>query len=112
MRLIYNEANPRFRALTLPEHTLHHLPINISQPEVTARVVVGQPGMIQPHEMQHGGMDIVDVGLVLDGLRAGRIFDSKNSIPAADSFWARQATAGSSDSTAISVAFMVRPGSR
>src|SRR4051794_11118395 len=41
-----------------------------SKPEVEAGMAVGQFAMIEPHQLQHGGMEVVDMDPVFDGLVA------------------------------------------
>ena len=54
----------------LREDPLHHVPLHVRQPEVAAGVAVGQLLVVQPEQVQHRGVQVVDVDLVLDGVVA------------------------------------------
>ncbi len=45
---------------------LHHLAGHISQPERAAVVLEGKPLVIEAHEVEHRGVQVVDVDLALD----------------------------------------------
>ena len=47
-----------------------HLAVHVGQAEVAAAVAVGQPLVIQAHQVQDRGVQVVDVHAVLDGLHA------------------------------------------
>ena len=52
--------------------------MHIGQPEVAARVAIGQSLMIEAEQVQDGRLQIVDVDLLLDRLKAelvGRAVD-------------------------------------
>src|SRR5690349_2536570 len=43
----------------------HHKPMDIRQAEITPAVAIGQPFMIEPHQVQDRGMQIMDMNAVL-----------------------------------------------
>src|SRR6186713_1291289 len=43
---------------------------DVGQPEVAAAVAEGEPRVVQAEEVQDGGVQVVDVDAVLDGLEA------------------------------------------
>src|SRR6266404_6213877 len=43
-------------------------PVHIGKAEIAALEAIGQPGMVQPEQMQDRGVEIVDVNLLLDGV--------------------------------------------
>ena len=45
---------------------LDDLPVHVGQAEVAALEVVGQPGVVDPQQMQDRGVQVVDVDGVLD----------------------------------------------
>src|SRR5690242_5431777 len=45
---------------------LDHPPVHVGQAEVSPRVAVRQPLVVQPHQVQDGRVQVVDVYLVLD----------------------------------------------
>ena len=47
--------------------------MNVGQPALGAVVVVGEGFMVQAEEVQDGGVEVVDVHHVLDGLIAERV---------------------------------------
>src|SRR5688500_9074700 len=49
----------------LPQQPLHHVPVYVGQAEVAALELVGQLLVVDAHEVQHGGVEIVDVDRVL-----------------------------------------------
>ena len=48
----------------------HHVPVNVSQPEVAATVVVSQALVIDAHQVQDRRMQVVNVDNVLDRMPA------------------------------------------
>ena len=40
------------------QNVLHHMPENVGEPELTARVVVGEAGVVEPQKMEQGGVEI------------------------------------------------------
>ena len=67
-----------FVKLALGQNTLHDLAMHVGQAEVAAAVAVGEAGMVQAHQVQDGGVQVVDVHAVFDGVEAelvGRAID-------------------------------------
>ena len=52
------------------EQFLHHLAVDIGQPEVAALVAVRQLGVIDAKEMQDCSLEVVDVNGILDDVIA------------------------------------------
>src|SRR5690348_5911288 len=52
------------------EQLRHHFTAHVGQAEVAALETIGQLQVIQAEQVQDGGMEIVDVDLVLDGVPA------------------------------------------
>jgi four helix bundle protein len=62
----------------LSEDPSVHLAMNIRQAEITAAVAVCEPLVIEAHQVQDGGVEIVDMHAVLDGVNSefvGRAVD-------------------------------------
>ena len=55
---------------TLGKDVVDNVTMHVGQPEVPAAVTVRQPLVIQPHQVQHGRVQVVDVDAVLDRLEA------------------------------------------
>ena len=45
-----------------------HIAVNIGEPKIPARIAIGKCFVIEAEQMQHGGVQVVDVDLVLHGL--------------------------------------------
>src|SRR4051812_9919624 len=56
------------RAVLSRDDILHHRPRHIRKPEIAAAVPERQPRMIQPHQVQDGRMQIVNVYWLVDRL--------------------------------------------
>jgi len=70
----------------LRDDVVHDLALHVGQPEIAAGVVVGQLFVIEAEQLQHGGMEIVDVDGLVHGLKAelvGRAEDGAALDPAA-----------------------------
>src|SRR5262249_30076713 len=52
------------------EELLHHGSMDVSEPEVAARVTVGEGFVVEAEEVEDRGVQVVDVDGVLDGLEA------------------------------------------
>ena len=52
------------------QNVLHHIPAHIGQPKISPRMPIGQPFMIEAEEVEHGGMEVVDVDDILHGPEA------------------------------------------
>jgi hypothetical protein len=52
----------------LRQNVFHHMPVHVGQSEVPSLKLVGQVFVIDPEQMHQGGLKIVDVNLVLDGV--------------------------------------------
>src|SRR5262245_47223148 len=50
------------------ENPLHHLPMHVSEAEVAAAVAERQFLVVDAHQVQDGGVQVVDVDPVLDGV--------------------------------------------
>lgn len=50
--------------IPLGEDSFNDMPVYIRQPEVPARVAIRQTLMIQPKQMKHSGMQIMDMDLI------------------------------------------------
>src|SRR5207253_3423784 len=48
------------------EDIFHHAAVDVGQPVVAPAVAVGQPLMVQPEQVQDGGMQVMDMDLVMD----------------------------------------------
>ena len=58
------------------DHVADHVPVDVGEPEVAARVAVGQAGVVQAHQVQDGGVEVVDVHGVLGGAVAVLVGDA------------------------------------
>ena len=56
--------------------------MNIGQPEIATAVAISQSFVIQSHEMQHGGMQVMDVHPVFDGLISELVGRAERHAPA------------------------------
>ena len=54
-------------AFTLCENLINHIAVDICQSEITASVAMREPLVVKSHEMQHGGVQIVEMDFALDG---------------------------------------------
>ena len=54
-------------------HFAHHPPMHIRQPEIAARIAIGEPLVIEAEQPQDRRLQIVDVDLRLDRLEAERV---------------------------------------
>ena len=62
----------------LCQYPLHHFAMHVGQPHVAAAEAVGQPLVVDAEQVQHRGVQVVDLDLVLDGVVAvlvGRAVD-------------------------------------
>lgn len=64
------DQRPKFVRSPLADDVFHHLAVDVGETEVAAGVVVGELFVIESHEVEDGGVEVVDVGLVFDGLVA------------------------------------------
>ena len=62
--------NPSILPRRSPQHTFHHMPMDIREAALDAVVVVAEAFVIEAQQMQHGGVEIIDGGHVLDGFPA------------------------------------------
>src|SRR5262249_11431448 len=60
-----NEANREGPDSGSGDHVADHGPVDVGEAEVAARVAVGQAGVVQPQQVEDGGVDVVDVRGVL-----------------------------------------------
>src|SRR5205809_7618976 len=60
-------SRPSTRVIGRPsrQEFLHHLAVNVSQPEVASRVVVGEALVVEAEQVQEGGVQVVNMNLVL-----------------------------------------------
>src|SRR4051812_37657249 len=49
------------------QQRFYHRSVDVGQAEVAAGVAVGQALVVEPEEVKEGGVEVVDVDLVLDG---------------------------------------------
>ena len=56
----------RFDGATSADHLPDDLAVNVGQAKVSACVAVGQPGVVESHQVKDGRMKVVDVDPVLD----------------------------------------------
>ena len=49
---------------------LHHLAFHIGEAEIAATVAIREPFVVEAEEVQHGGVEVVDVDLAIDALGA------------------------------------------
>ena len=54
------------KTITLAENVADDMPADIGQAEITAGIAVGEFFVIKSQEMEHGGVQIVDVHRVFD----------------------------------------------
>src|SRR5438552_978285 len=52
---------------SLGKNFVHDSSVNIRKPEIAAGVAIGQLLMVEAEQMQHGGVQVVDVDLILHG---------------------------------------------
>jgi hypothetical protein len=64
------EEPPEGGTPALGEEFLHHLPIHIRQPVIPSRVAEGEAFVVEAEEVEDGGVEVVDVDLVLDRTEA------------------------------------------
>src|SRR5258708_2888531 len=57
-------SSPHWK-LDLRQNLLHHPPINIRQPVIPPRVAEREPLVVEAEEVEDGGVEVVDVDLVL-----------------------------------------------
>src|SRR5256885_1618234 len=55
---------------TSGQHPADDFPVDISETEVAALEAERQPGVLEAQQVQDGGVDVVDVTTVLDGIEA------------------------------------------
>src|SRR5205814_8009346 len=48
----------------------HHFAVHVGQPEVAAAITVGELFVIEAQEIENGGVQVVDVDAVFDGVHA------------------------------------------
>ena len=78
-----------FTGFRLDENPLDNFARYVSEAEVAALAAEGEPFVVDAHEVEDGGMEVVDVDLVLDGCETefirgavgGAAFDSAASEP-------------------------------
>ena len=56
--------------LPLRQNPVHHFAGHVGQPEVAALVAVGEPLVVDAQQVQHRGVQVVDVHDVVDGVVA------------------------------------------
>ena len=49
---------------------MHDFAVDVGQPHVAAAEAIGQPLVVDAQEVQHRGVQVVDLDLVLDGVVA------------------------------------------
>src|SRR5258708_4099836 len=54
----------------LRDHRVYHLPLHIGQAEVAATVAIRQPFVVEAHEVQDGGVQVVDADALVHGAMA------------------------------------------
>ena len=52
------------------------VPVDVGEPEVAARVAVGEPGVVEAHQVQDRGVEVVDVDGILGGAVAVVVGDA------------------------------------
>ena len=50
------------------QHPLHYVPVNVREAIAPALMFERQPFVVQAEQVEHGGLKIVDMDLVLDGV--------------------------------------------
>ncbi len=54
----------------LSQDLTHDVAMHVGQAEIAAAVAIRQPLVVEAHEVQNGGVQVVDVDAVLDGCDA------------------------------------------
>ena len=54
----------------LPHQFLHHIPTHIGQSKITTGMPIGQPFMVEAEQVEHGGVEVVNVDDILHGAEA------------------------------------------
>src|SRR5205814_2841237 len=70
VRVAAGTTDDSVSAITSGEKLLHYVPCHVRQPEVAALEAVRQPGVIEPQEMENGGMQIVHVHRIFNDVVA------------------------------------------
>jgi hypothetical protein len=52
--------------MKLRENIFDHVPVNVGQPEIPACVTVGEFLVVESHQVQDGGVVIVDMNAIAD----------------------------------------------
>ena len=71
---------------TLRQDLFDHRAINIGEPEVAAEMSRSQSGVIDPEQVEHRGVQIVNVNLALDDLEAHVVGFTGAIAPSAKNF--------------------------
>ena len=56
--------------ITSRQDVLHDMAVDVGEAEVSAGVAVGELFVIETHEVENGGVEVVDVDFVFDGCEA------------------------------------------
>src|SRR5438034_1101529 len=65
---VYLMPTRRSPSLSSGDHVLHHLPVNVRQPEVSPLELERQPLVVDAEEAEDGCLEVVDVDGVFDGV--------------------------------------------
>ncbi len=68
LRAVADDASSHHASWRSDENLLDHIPMHIRQSKITAAEVVGQFGVIQSEEVQHRGVQVVDMHRLLNCL--------------------------------------------
>ncbi len=49
---------------------MHHISVDVGQSKITAGVAVGELFVVEAEAVEHGGVEVVDVDAVFDGLES------------------------------------------
>src|SRR5688500_5637099 len=69
-RSYQSSCGDRRETSALRNQLLHHLAMHVRQPEVAALEAEGEFGVVEAEEVEEGGVQVVDVDLVLGGVEA------------------------------------------
>ena len=67
LRLLLHFVRCRSMPTGSGQNLTHHPPVHVSQPEVAAAVAVGEAFVVQAHQVQNRGVQVMDVDALLDG---------------------------------------------
>ena len=63
---LHGDVQSQLHSASLSDQSLNHFPVDICQSEIAARVAVCQLQVIDPKEMQHRGVQVVNMNSIFD----------------------------------------------